>query len=234
MDLQVGGVSAFKVQNAPLGIGIQTSGSWIAYNNSAVQLSGIQAGFFYVLNSTSFFQINLTSGETRNFGNLFLGSVGVVTSARLHVRGDGTNPIARFENNAGTAAYVINAAGNAHTFTGSVDVSDVVNVAATRGYFWTNRGGIATSGDGIILFRNNNNTDFNRLQFGGTTTSFPSLKRSTTTIQSRLADDSDFTFIQGKLQTENDFVSESIISASGYIVLYDRNGTAYKVLATAL
>jgi len=35
-----------------------------------------------------------------------------------------------------------------------------------------------------------NGTDFNRLQFGGTTGSFPSLKRSGTTLISRLADDS--------------------------------------------
>jgi hypothetical protein len=108
MDLQVGGVSAFRAANSPMGIGIQTSGSWIAYNNSPVQLVGIQGGAFYVLNSTVFFQIDLGNGDTRNVGNLFLGSVAVIPTSRLQVRGNGVNPIARFENNAGTARMIIN------------------------------------------------------------------------------------------------------------------------------
>ena len=43
---------------------------------------------------------------------------------------------------------------------------------------------------GVITFRNWAGTDFNRLQFGGTTSSFPALKRSSTALQVRLADDS--------------------------------------------
>ena len=35
-------------------------------------------------------------------------------------------------------------------------------------------------------------TDFGRINFGGTTSSFPALKRSTTFLQARLADDSAF------------------------------------------
>jgi hypothetical protein len=111
MDLQVGGVSAFRVANVPMGIGIQTSGSWVAYNNSPVQLVGIQGGAFYVLNSTIFFQIDLGNGDTRNVGNLFLGSVAVIPTSRLQVRGNGVNPIARFENNAGTGGFTINSTG---------------------------------------------------------------------------------------------------------------------------
>jgi hypothetical protein len=44
--------------------------------------------------------------------------------------------------------------------------------------------------DGIILLQNAAQTDFTRLQFGGTTSSFPSLKRNATSIEFRLADDS--------------------------------------------
>lgn len=46
--------------------------------------------------------------------------------------------------------------------------------------------------DGVLLIQDNGVTDFNRLQFGGTSSSFPALKRSTTTLQARLADDSAF------------------------------------------
>ena len=44
--------------------------------------------------------------------------------------------------------------------------------------------------DGNLSLTNFAETSFGRLQFGGTTSSFPSLKRSTTTLQVRLADDS--------------------------------------------
>ena len=44
--------------------------------------------------------------------------------------------------------------------------------------------------DGMLLLSNGAGNDFARLQFGGTTSSFPALKRSTATLQARLADDS--------------------------------------------
>jgi len=46
--------------------------------------------------------------------------------------------------------------------------------------------------DGVITLLNNAETDFNRLQFGGTTAAFPSWKRSGASIQARAADDSGF------------------------------------------
>jgi len=45
-------------------------------------------------------------------------------------------------------------------------------------------------GNGTLVLSNNTQSDFGRLQFGGTTSSFPALKRSSTTLQVRLADDS--------------------------------------------
>jgi hypothetical protein len=72
-----------------------------------------------------------------------------------------------------------------------------------------------------------------RIQFGGTTSSFPALKRSTTSLQARLADDSAFTNVQGKITTETAYTAGAP-TATGYIVLYDSTGTAYKVPAEAL
>ena len=70
-----------------------------------------------------------------------------------------------------------------------------------------------------------------RMAFGGTTASFPALKRSSTTLQVRLADDNAFAPIQGKLTTDTAFTSGAITD-TGYIVLYDSTGTAYKVACT--
>ena len=49
---------------------------------------------------------------------------------------------------------------------------------------------LAGSADGCLQLRDNAQTGWDRLQFGGTTSSFPALKRSSTILQVRLADDS--------------------------------------------
>lgn len=84
MDLQVGGVSAFRVQNNISGIGITTSGSWVAYNNSATQLVGIQGGIFAVFNSGTRFQIDLTSNQVTLSGRL-LGSASTTARASMNI-----------------------------------------------------------------------------------------------------------------------------------------------------
>lgn len=65
-----------------------------------------------------------------------------------------------------------------------------LNLAAAYQMNWTGRGGLSAPGDGITTLLDNAGTSYGRLQFGGTTSAFPALKRSTTTLQSRLADDS--------------------------------------------
>ena len=71
------------------------------------------------------------------------------------------------------------------------------------------------------------------LAFRGITAAFPGLKRSTvalqtTYLQARLADDSAFTNIQGKLTTDTAYTATTVV-ATGYITLYDSTGTAYRV-----
>jgi hypothetical protein len=51
---------------------------------------------------------------------------------------------------------------------------------------------LQATGDGVLRLTNNGNSDFNRVQFGGTDSTFPALKRSSATLQVRLADDSAF------------------------------------------
>jgi hypothetical protein len=64
-------------------------------------------------------------------------------------------------------------------------------IAGTAGYFaWNTRSVIKSSADGLIELLNNGVTGFTRLNFGGTTASFPSLKVSGAALQVRLADDS--------------------------------------------
>lgn len=51
---------------------------------------------------------------------------------------------------------------------------------------------LTSPSDGVILWTDAAGTAFSRMQFGGTTSSFPAIKRSSTTIHFRLADDSAF------------------------------------------
>lgn len=65
----------------------------------------------------------------------------------------------------------------------------------------TNRGSLGFSADGVFILRNGAGSSFDRLQFGGSTSSFPSLKRSSTAIQVRLADDSAYAPFSAELVT---------------------------------
>lgn len=69
------------------------------------------------------------------------------------------------------------------------------------------------------------------VSFGGSSVSFPALKRSLTTLQVRLADDSAFTALQGKLTTDTAYTAVAP-GATGYLTVYDSTGTAYKVLCS--
>ena len=55
---------------------------------------------------------------------------------------------------------------------------------------WSGRSQLQSTADGNILLQNNAGTDFGLLRLGGTSASFPAIKRSGTTLQVRLADDS--------------------------------------------
>lgn len=106
-----------------------------------------------------------------------------------------------------------------------------MTVGIGQSFVLQSRGKIDASGDGIVRIANNAQTDFGRLQFGGTSSSFPALKRSTTSLQAVLADDSGFTAIQGKLTTDTAYTAGAAGAATGYITIYDSTGTAYKVEA---
>lgn len=85
--------------------------------------------------------------------------------------------------------------------------------SATAAIQWTGNGYIQPSSNGVWGFYSNSGTDFGRLQFGGTTSSFPSLKRSTTGLIVRLADDSADTDI-----TAAKVISTNVVRLKGYTV----------------
>jgi hypothetical protein len=98
-------------------------------------------------------------------------------------------------------------------------------------YAWVGRGGISAPSDGVIRLSDTANANFNRLQLGGTTSAFPAIKRNGTGIDIKLADDSAFAPIKGKITTDTNYTA-GVPSATGYITIYDATGTAYRVPCT--
>jgi hypothetical protein len=91
-------------------------------------------------------------------------------------------------------------------FSGPVSI---VGTLTTSSYAFSNGGFIFGVSDGVIEMANAAGTGFSRLMFGGTTNSFPAIKRSGTELHSRLADDSAFANFRGE-----DFFSTG---ANGYL-----------------
>ena len=84
-----------------------------------------------------------------------------------------------------------------------------------------------TNGSSNVIFANAATSPL--FQFAGSTSSFPALKRSTTSLQARLADDSAFAAIQGKITTDTAYTATPP-TCTGYITIYDSTGTPYQVM----
>lgn len=120
------------------------------------------------------------------------------------------------------------------TFSATGDVTAAGQVVATTslvsdgnsGWLTSARGAVRWPADGVINLLDNAQTSFGRVNFGGATSSFPALKRSTTTLQARLGDDSAYTTVDAlAFQTSGNALNYSV---TAYAV-----GTPYVFTNTA-
>jgi len=97
----------------------------------------------------------------------------------------------------GTVVGTFNTSGN---FVGGANVvaTNQIIAGASHGFAQVGKGVIYFYSDGVLGLLNSASSDFNRLVFGGSTSSFPALQRSGTTIIARLADDTDDTSLRAK------------------------------------
>jgi adenylosuccinate lyase len=120
------------------------------------------------------------------------------------------------------------------TLTGALTVEGQITgtthiIAGAAGNIgWNSRGFLSAASDGVLRLSNNAGTDFTRLQFGGTTGSFPAIQRAGTSLQARLADNSDYSFYEGRIRTHSNYVA-GVVAATGTIIIYDNSGVAYRV-----
>lgn len=186
----------------------QATGVWTLLNNAGTDFNRIQLG-----------------GTTSSFPALQRNAAGL----RARLADDSAN--AAFT----CAGITCTSVTGSSTISGTtITASADVQAGASNRFLFSGRSGMRSPADGNILFRNNADNDFGLLQFGGTSSSFPALKRSTTSVQGRLADDSAFCPVQGKLTTDTAAttgLTAGVLAATtnATIVLYDSGGQAYRV-----
>jgi hypothetical protein len=137
-------------------------------------------------------------------GNLGVGEVS--PTARTQIKGSGATSATTsllVQNSAGSSALTIKD-DLSSLFGGDVESSGVIKSTGTWVQAITFRFGsfgsrMKETGDGQFVFYNNAENNFNSIQLGGTTSSFPAIKRSSTTLQARLADDSGYAPIDASL-----------------------------------
>jgi hypothetical protein len=151
-------------------------------------------------NSNYIHQGTFFQGNYYGAGNWMFGTLSDL-GARLGIKGSGST-------SATTSLLVQNSAGsNALTILDNLNATFGGTVTSVGGFFslaYSNsfqrvaiNNGISTNplsylrsnGVGQVLLVDNTEADFNRLQFGGTSASFPSLKRASNNLEIRNADD---------------------------------------------
>lgn len=158
--------------------------------NEAIRISATAATATKFLNVTgsttagSYMQIQNTTG------NMYLGvdnSTGNVvnsggTAYAVILASLANTPITFWTNTA--LAATLGTTGNL-TVVGNITASASAQAFASNG-----RGTIGATADGVWILEDNAGTSFNRLMFGGSTSSFPAIKRNSAALNFRLADDS--------------------------------------------
>jgi hypothetical protein len=220
--------------------------------NTVAQRNGVNAQTFRVYNTftdASNYE-RLDIAWSSNTASILTIQAGTGSARSLQLGTTGSNSVNITTNN--TGRWSINASGNflaqtdntydigasganrpRYIYVGLNVVAGGSLVASASGsLLFTGRTQLAASAAGLLMLANAAGTDFARLQFGGTTSSFPSLKRDSAALQVRLADDSAYATIQGALQTDANAVAETP-TATHTLTIKDASGTAYKVLAVA-
>jgi hypothetical protein len=145
--------------------------------------------------------ISLTVGGTSTFYNATASTGSTLAVFRAGVAQSGN--VLEVQNNAGANVLSVTATG-ALTSAVSILAGGNVNAGATQDLGWSARSTMTSPSSGVIALYNNAQNDFSRLQWGGTTSSFPSIKRNGTALVIRLADDSANAAIQASSYISND------------------------------
>lgn len=189
------------------GIGIDFTGatfsSWIFKSNAftvdnagsvtAVNLTLGGVGTFLSWTASSAIEapsdgvLTISNHALSDFSRLQLGGA---TSSFPAIKRNGAAINFRLADDSADAAITAGAITAAAITSAAITSSAAISAGAAFGLKWTGRASMFSPADGNIELTNAAAADFGLLQFGGTTSSFPAIKRSTTALRLRLADDS--------------------------------------------
>ena len=247
MDLQVGGVSKASIRKdgAIAGLGAATFGSETAgvvlsagltlYNNgylgwasSGSSLGTIDtklyrdaANTLALRNGTAAqkFSVYNTYTDASNYERGVFDWAGTANTLRIGTEAAGTGTVRNIQLVAGSNSVTMTpGASNLLTLNGGLTTGGAVTLPATQYVGFNTRSSIEAPATGNILLADWAGTSFNLLQFGGTTSSFPALRRSTTNLEVRLADDSAYApFTAGNITAAGSTVFATNMLATGYI-----------------
>lgn len=128
------------------------------------------------------------------------------TIQMLPVTGATPSSILQFSHSLNGAAYTVPmtlTSAGLLTILGSLVSSGNITSAAGGIHTWLGRSAMFSDADGNIRLTNASQNAFTMLQFGLTSSSAPGLKRVTTELEAKLADDSAYTYIKAKLRASN-------------------------------
>lgn len=210
-QLQLSGSTVFIPSTSNFGIGTDTVLSRDAANTLALR-NGANAQTFNVYNTftdaSNYERLEANWASTANVLRLQTTNAGTGTARALYIIAGGSE--LRLATNGNSAnGFKLDVSGD---FLASNDNTQDIGASGAnrpRNYFGAGSatlgasvtaGNAIAAGGGNFTLKDNGNgigtllnaaqTDFVRLQFGGTTSSFPALKRSSAVLQARLADDS--------------------------------------------
>ncbi len=176
-----------------------------------VQGNAGTATFGNTANAATVFTTNATArGRFSAAGNLLLGG--------LTTDGTGVLQFPAATTSAGgiafgTDVFVYRTGVSSLTIDGGLTLlNGSMNVPAVNSFRWTARSFMTSPADGQILIQNSAGTDFTRLQFGGTTSGFPCIKRLSAALSFRVADDSADADIYTKTVTASGYYAMSTVS----------------------
>lgn len=188
------GASASGNERACITVGGTETFSVLA--NEVIDAANGAASFSpFLLNGTLF-----TGGSTTStFPDFFIQPTGTPAATTWSTSGTGlgmnlasgfAGNFLDFHVNGAASVYSVTSIGTVNASGGFQSSSGNLSVTGAGLMSWSSRARMASPADGQVELENNAQTGFTSLQFGGTTSSFPELKRTTTAINVRLADDS--------------------------------------------
>lgn len=158
-------------------VGVGPSNTIRIRNSAGTLQQSINGAAYSVLGSQNWAQVlangATTSGQNPQITTGDLLRFGGATSSFTALKPSGTTLALRLANDSGDASLTANN----------------ITVGASSSLGWSGRGTITTVSDGWFVLQTNGGLDFNLLGFGGSSSSFPALKRSGATLVVRRADD---------------------------------------------